>query len=83
VTRVVEDDRVKAEAVEMARGLLVRSLTSFAWSKRLLSDSFERPLEVQLERERKGIAARARLPDGQEGILSFTEKRKPVFGRDR
>jgi 2-(1,2-epoxy-1,2-dihydrophenyl)acetyl-CoA isomerase len=81
VTRVVEDDRVRAEAVALARDFLGRSLTSFAWSKRLLSDSFERPLEVQLEREREGIAACASLPDGREGIQAFTEKRKPVFGQ--
>ncbi|MGA2074862.1 MAG: enoyl-CoA hydratase-related protein [Terriglobia bacterium] len=83
VTRVVEDSRVESEGVEMARDLIARSLTSFSWSKRLLSDSFDRPLEVQLEREREGIVTCAALPDGREGIRAFTEKRKPVFGQAR
>jgi 2-(1,2-epoxy-1,2-dihydrophenyl)acetyl-CoA isomerase len=79
VNRVSQDAEAEAEA--MARQLLGRSLTSFAWSKRLLGDAFDRPLEVQLERERAGIVACAGLPDGEEGIRAFTEKRKPVFGR--
>ncbi len=79
VNRLAQDAEAEAEA--MSRDLLGRSLTSFAWSKRLLSDAFDRPLEVQLERERAGIVACAGLPDGEEGIRAFTEKRKPFFGR--
>lgn len=83
VTRVADDERVSTEAGLMARDLLGRSLTSFAWAKRLLSDSFERVLEEQLEREREGIAACASLPDGREGIQAFVEKRRPLFGQGR
>ncbi len=81
VTRVVDEGRAEPEAVAVARDLMTRSLTSFAGSKRLLGDSFDRPLEVQLERERSSLVSCARLPDGREGIQAFTEKRKPVFGR--
>ncbi len=79
VTRVVKEGLVMAEALAMAGDLMARSLTSFAWSKRLLRDSFERSLEVQLEREREAIATCAGLPDGREGIQAFIEKRKPAF----
>jgi 2-(1,2-epoxy-1,2-dihydrophenyl)acetyl-CoA isomerase len=81
VTRVAEAGRAEEEALALARDLTSRSLTSFAASKRLLSDGFDRPLEVQLEREREAIAACAVTPDGREGIAAFTEKRKPGFGQ--
>lgn len=80
VTRVAEEGQVVAEALAMAEDLMARSLTSFAWSKRLLRNSFERSLDLQLEREREAIATCAGLPDGREGIQAFIEKRKPSFG---
>lgn len=82
-TRVVDDGRAREEAVEMARALARGSLHSFGWSKRLLTDSFDTPLEAHLEREREGLAACAAHPDGREGLRAFAEKRRPVFpGRD-
>ena len=79
VTKVVPDDKVMEEAMSMLQGLANSSLHSFAWSKRLLIDSFNNTLETQLELERQGISDCARHPDGQEGIKAFVEKRKPVF----
>ncbi len=63
----------------MLQGLAKTALHSLAWSKRLLTDSFNTTLETQLELERQGISDCARQPDGQEGIKAFVEKRKPVF----
>lgn len=82
VTRVVPDGRLLEEAMAMALDLLARSLSSFASSKRLLGEAYDRPLEAQLDRERAGIAECAALPDGKEGVRAFLSKRKPVFGRD-
>ena len=79
VTKVVPDDKVVGETMSMLERLTTSSLHSFAWSKRLLTDSFNNPLETQLEWERQGISDCARHPDGQEGIRAFVEKRKPVF----
>ena len=79
VTKVVPDDGVIEEALSMLEGLTKSALHSFAWSKRLLIDSFNNSLETQLELERQGISDCARHPDGQEGIRAFVEKRKPVF----
>jgi len=79
VTRVVEDDRAVDEAEAMARMLAARSLHAFGQAKRLLTDSFNTPLEVQLERERAAVSACANHPDGREGIRAFVEKRQPVF----
>ena len=79
VTKVVPDDKVVDESMSMLEGLAKSALHSFAWSKRLLTESFTNTLETQLELEREGISDCARHPNGQEGIKAFVEKRKPVF----
>lgn len=79
VTRVVADNIVVDEALAMLQGLSKSALHSFAWSKRLLTESFNNTLETQLELERQGISDCAQHPNGQEGLNAFIEKRKPVF----
>jgi 2-(1,2-epoxy-1,2-dihydrophenyl)acetyl-CoA isomerase len=79
VTRVVPDDKVLYESLSMLEGLARSALHSFAWSKRLLTDSLNHTLETQLELERQGISDCAHHPNGQEGIKAFVEKRKPAF----
>ena len=79
VTRVVPDGEVLSEATAMLTRLSTTSLHSFAWSKKLMTDSFNGTLEAQLERERQGISDCAAHTDGQEGIKAFVEKRKPSF----
>lgn len=80
VTRVVPDAEVVAGALGMLESLKASSLYSFAWSKKLMNDSFHRSLEEQLEWERQGISDCAAHPDGQEGIRAFAERRRPSFG---
>jgi len=79
VTKVVPDDKVVEESLSMLQGLAKSALHSFAWSKRLLTESLDNTLETQLELERQGISDCARHPNGQEGIQAFVEKRKPIF----
>lgn len=79
VTKVVPDSEIRKEALMMLEGLAKTALHSFAWSKRLLTESFTHSLETQLELERQGISNCADHPNGQEGIKAFVEKRKPVF----
>jgi 2-(1,2-epoxy-1,2-dihydrophenyl)acetyl-CoA isomerase len=79
VTKVVSDDEVVPEALAMLQTLTQGALHSFAWSKRLMTDSFNYTLETQLELERQGISDCAAHPNGQEGIRAFVEKRKPSF----
>jgi 2-(1,2-epoxy-1,2-dihydrophenyl)acetyl-CoA isomerase len=78
-TKIVPDAQVLPEAMAMAHELAGRSLNSFGWAKRLLTDSFNSALEAHLERERRGLATCAAHPDGQEGLKAFVEKRKPIF----
>jgi 2-(1,2-epoxy-1,2-dihydrophenyl)acetyl-CoA isomerase len=79
VTKVVPDEEVGSEGLAMLETLAKTSLHSFAWSKKLMMDSFNTTLETQLELERQGISNCATHPDGQEGIRAFVEKRKPSF----
>lgn len=78
-TRVVDQGQAAAEARVLAQDLAGRSLTSFAWSKRLLNRAFDSPLEVQLEAERRGIVDCAASPEGKEGLKAFSDKRPANF----
>ena len=79
VTKVVPDDEVVTEALSMLDTLSQGALHSFAWSKKLMTDSFNNTLETQLELERQGISDCAAHPNGREGLRAFVEKRKPSF----
>jgi len=79
VTKVVPRENVLKEATNMARELAPGSLNSFAWSKKLLTDSFDTSFETHIEREREGMCACAAHPEGMEGLRAFEEKRKAVF----
>ncbi len=80
VTKLVDDGQALAEATAMARHLMGRSIHAYGWAKKLVLQSFDTPLEIQLEDEREGIATCGAHPDGIEGMTAFAEKRKPRFG---
>jgi 2-(1,2-epoxy-1,2-dihydrophenyl)acetyl-CoA isomerase len=65
----------------MVQDLARRSLNSFAWTKKLITDSFNTSFETQIEIERAALEACALHPDGQEGLTAFSEKRKPEFAK--
>lgn len=79
VTKVAPDGQALGEAVALAQDLAKRSLNSFAWTKKLITDSFNTSFETQIETERAALEACADHPDGQEGLAAFLEKRKPEF----
>lgn len=80
VTKVVDDGQALTEALSMVQKLSKRSVNSFGWSKKLFTDSFSSTFESQIERERVGMCDCAQHHDGKEGLIAFSEKRKPVFG---
>ena len=81
ITRISEDGKAVEEAEKIVREILQGSLSSFGWSKQLLTDSLNSSFEAQLQRERKGLASCAAHADGQEGLRAFSEKRQPEFNK--
>jgi len=80
VTEVVpEGDSVK-RSLELIHKMSKKvPYHSYGLCKRLIYDSFNTPLEVQLEKEREAISWAANQPNGKEGIISFLEKREPIY----
>ena len=83
VTKITDDGSALEEAKIMLHRLTEKSVHSFGWSKKLLTDSFNGSLESHLELEREGLSDCANHSDGQEGLKAFIEKRKPIFGNKK
>ena len=81
VTQVAPHGQALSEAMSMAQDLAQKSLNSFAWTKKLITDSFNTSFETQIEIERAALESCADHPDGQEGLTAFAEKRKPMFAK--
>jgi 2-(1,2-epoxy-1,2-dihydrophenyl)acetyl-CoA isomerase len=79
VTEVVPDGHSLRRALEMIVEIGSVPLSSFAASKKLLTDSFNTNFESQLEKEREFLCLCADHPNGREGIKAFLEKRKPSY----
>ena len=79
VTELVPDGQALGRAMALVEEIRKGPLSSFAASKRLLTDAFHTPFETQIENERRLLAWSADHPNGQEGIQAFLEKRKPAY----
>jgi len=79
ITELVPDGQALGRATALVTEICKGPLSSFAASKRLLTDAFDTPLEAHLENERTLLAWTADHPNGREGIRAFLEKRKPVY----
>jgi len=79
VTRLAEDSKVVEDSLDLARRLASGPTETFSRVKRLLVESFDTPLERQLEKERQHLAESADSAVGREGLAAFVEKRSPRF----
>jgi 2-(1,2-epoxy-1,2-dihydrophenyl)acetyl-CoA isomerase len=79
VTEVVEDGESVKKSHAMIQEMSSVAPSSFLAAKALMTDSFQTPLETQLEKERQYLAWCADHPNGKEGISAFLEKRKPRY----
>jgi 2-(1,2-epoxy-1,2-dihydrophenyl)acetyl-CoA isomerase len=77
--RVVADDRLQAEALELASQLAEGPTLAYAQVKRLFLRAGAAQLESQLEDEAHTLAQISTSADAQEGIAAMVERRKPVF----
>lgn len=77
----VDDDRLQREAAGLARQLAAMPAHAIAEARALFATAGNRSLSEQLAYER---ARQVVLADGDsfaEGVLAFSERRKPVFAR--
>lgn len=82
VTEVVEEGVAVRRSLELIHKIIKKSPSySYGLNKRLIYDSFNNPLELQLEKETEAISWAADQPNGREGIASFLEKREPRYTR--
>jgi 2-(1,2-epoxy-1,2-dihydrophenyl)acetyl-CoA isomerase len=79
VSEVVEADRLKARAADLAGELAALPTRGIALTKRLFDHAEHTTLEEQLELEAQLQAAATRTHDFAEGVAAFLEKREPRF----
>ena len=79
VNRVVADDQVMANAVELAARLSKGPTASFARIKKMLAASSSNDLRAQLELEHRYQLESGKGSDFKEGVTAFFEKRPANF----
>ena len=78
VSRIVKGDLIE-EALKTANKIAKLSLTSLILAKELVNKSFEVPLTEGLKTEKIYFHSLFGTSDQKEGMLAFSEKRKPNF----
>ena len=76
---VVPDDKVRDEAMALARSLAAGPTRAYGLAKRVLCEGAASSLEDAMERESHAIALAAGTEDALEGIAAFVAKRAAQF----
>jgi len=79
ISEVVAPEQLMARARELAAVLMANSPGSLRATKQLLTDQGRAELDAQIEAAVRENAAIRTTGDFREGIVSFLEKRKPVW----
>lgn len=79
VSRVVSEDRLLGEAMELAERIAANPTRVVRMSKRLLREGQGSSLDSLLEMSAGLQAIAHKSADHKEAVLAFIEKRKPVF----
>lgn len=79
VSRVVEPDAAREEAIRLASSLALGPHAALNASVRLMRAGETTPLPRHLEAEAASISALIDTTDGREGLNAFLAKRPPVF----
>tara|TARA_B100000214_G_scaffold106785_1_gene75142 strand:- start:3669 stop:4454 length:786 start_codon:yes stop_codon:yes gene_type:complete len=72
---------LKAAALSLAHELAAQPSQAVKSMMRVLVNSNDRELDELLIEERKAVKENANTEDSKEGMLSFLEKRKPIFNK--
>ncbi|MEV5842444.1 enoyl-CoA hydratase-related protein [Streptomyces sp. NPDC051985] len=81
VSRVVEPERLMAEAVRTAGGLARGATGAYGVTRRLVRGAFSTGLDEHLDAEARQLAAAAVSSEGREGVAAFLAGRRPDFTR--
>jgi 2-(1,2-epoxy-1,2-dihydrophenyl)acetyl-CoA isomerase len=79
IYKVVPDDALESEAMNLARTLASMPTKALAYIRKALSSSLSNDLHSQLEVEEEMQREAGRTRDFEEGVAAFREKRKPDF----
>jgi methylglutaconyl-CoA hydratase len=79
VNEIVPPEKLMARARELAALLMENSPASLRATKQLLTDHARAELDLQIEAAVRENAAIRSTADFREGVVSFLEKRKPVW----
>ncbi|SMH44659.1 2-(1,2-epoxy-1,2-dihydrophenyl)acetyl-CoA isomerase PaaG [Azospirillum agricola] len=79
IWKVVDDERLMAEAGALARHLATQPTHGLALIKRAIHASSTNDLDTQLDLERDFQREAGRSSDYREGVAAFIEKRAPTF----
>jgi methylglutaconyl-CoA hydratase len=79
VNEIVPPEKLMTRARELAALLMENSPASLRATKQLLSDHARAELDLQIEAAVRENAAIRTTADFREGVVSFLEKRKPVW----
>src|SRR3954454_742188 len=79
VSRLVEDDDLHAEAIDLARRVAAGPVRAMVRTRSLVRRAAVRTLDQQLDDEARLIAESAAAPEGREGVRAFLEKRELDF----
>lgn len=79
VARVVPDDDLLDEALEMGAAIAALSQPAVAMAKECVNRAFEGPLAEGVRFERRLFQAAFATADQKEGMAAFVAKRKPAF----
>ena len=79
VTEIVPAEKLLARARELAATLMENSAASLRLTKQLLTDHGRAELDAEIDEAVRANAGIRGTADFREGIMSFLEKRKPVW----
>jgi len=79
LTKVVPDDALIEEALNLARALAAGAPKAIAATKRLLWNGVGASLEKQLPEEARTVSELSGTADSREGLAAVLERRPPVF----
>lgn len=79
IDKLVSQEKLEGAALNIAQKLTKGPTIAYGHIKRLMLSAEDQPLETQLELEAQALSFVSGTQDAKEGLIAFSEKRRPVF----